>query len=917
MPRKTAKQVGVDQMQSEILLSDSLSVVEVEEEKTAPKQVPVGKVPSRWGGLLQVMNKHRWVMFVCMGIALGGAWLTTLGHVSLYTSVTTLLLEPDPSQNGKNRSRLARSDYYQTQYAILQSRALAAQVIQKHGLEAEAYLAHQTRAAKIASSGFIGRLLASTRQLWSSRAMAGDVPSGDRSEKTPTTRAAENSAVDLVETYQSLLAIEPIQNTRLVRIAFQAPDPLLSAQLANAHASAYLSQDWQLQTEWGAEAEQFLKGKLADVTERLNTIQASFRRAKTHKKSGALNKKDQQTVQDWAALNTQLKEAEAERTLLEVQIYLAHKGARGVLPTVVSNAKIEALADDLDSREAEYARHLVAIQQVEQAEQTEQTGQTAKSSLEDLKSKVEKLQKQLEEHIEQEVQRLGANYQAIQEKEKQLKEKLKEYETVHALPGSVAIKSALLSSDAEATQDLYDTVVSDMRGLVGGLVQAPTNATVLDEAKAPLSATNPQHGHPLVFGVLIGLLGGIGFTFFLEYRDDGLKTPRGALPSLQLAPVSSVPDFENRPRRSRYSLTMLLHTLTGKQQDMKAQISGRQEKSPLGLHSGISLEERGQFLAEQRLPLVTQAYQAVCSALSGSRVKKQGISVLFTSAVSGEGTTLIICHSALLLAQMGHKVLVIDANHRKATGLATDPANDWVACHTLFGAEEGPGLTDLVTGRRKQRVVKSTAIKNLSFLSRGTPVSGQIDPVDAAKPGESAEYTDVAELLSSPQMAELLASFRSRYDYILIDAPPVLAYPEAALLSATVDGVVLVADGQTTSQTIAQQARAGIDESATIIGVVLNRVCLDSESEQGHVMPVMPLSPSSSAPSAASQEKKPKSKTQAPSSPERVEPIHEPGLESEPFDLALSREKLDEDEDLVPFVAAPKRRQRRKRKIKT
>ena len=901
MPRKTVKQVGVEQTQSEILLSDSLSVVE--KEKFSPQLVPVDTASGRWSSLLLAIKKHRWGMLFCMGLSLGGAWLTTLGHVSLYTSVTTLLIEPDPSQNGKSHSRLAGSDsptaqandYYQTQYAILQSRALAALVIQEQGLEQDATFAGQIRAAKVARSGVVARFLASTRPLWSSRAIADDAPSGDRPEKTPTTREPDTSTSDLVETYQSMLAIEPIQNTRLVTVAFQAPDPFLSARLANAHASAYLGQDWQLQTEWGAEAEQFLKEKLADVTERLDTIQAAFRRATAHKKSGLLNKKDQQTVQRWAVLNTGLKEVEAERILLEVQIYLAHKGAWGVLPTVVSNAKIEALTDDLDSREAEYARRLAVGEQAEQAEKIEQDD----VSLDDLKSEVEKLQQQLEEHIGQEVQKLGANYQAIQEKEKQLKEKLKKYETVHLLPGSVATKSALFSFDVEATQALYDTVVSDMRRLVGGLVQAPTNATVLDEATAPLQAINPQQGHPLLFGALIGLLGGIGFTFFLEYRDDSLKTPRDVLHSLQVAPVSSVPDFENRPSRSRYSLTTLLHALTGKQLDMTAKISAQQEKSPLSLQSGISLEERSQYLVEQILPLVTQAYQTLCVALSRSRVEKQGTSILFTSAVSGEGTTLTICHTALLLAEMGHKVLVIDANHRKATGHAADAISDVAACHTLFEAEEGPGLTDLVTGRRKQRVVKSTAIKNLSFLSRGTPLSGQSE---SAKRDESTEYTDIVELLNAPQMAELLGSFRSRYDYILIDTPPVLTYREAALLSATVDGVVLIVDGQTTSQTIAQQARAHIDESATIIGVVLNRVCPDSVSEQSFVMP---LSPSSS------ETKKLKSIVPAPSSPKHVAPLQEPALELEPFDIALSFEELNDD--LVPLAAAPKRRRRRKK----
>jgi capsular exopolysaccharide synthesis family protein len=155
---------------------------------------------------------------------------------------------------------------------------------------------------------------------------------------------------------------------------------------------------------------------------------------------------------------------------------------------------------------------------------------------------------------------------------------------------------------------------------------------------------------------------------------------------------------------------------------------------------------------------------------------------------------------AILFAQMGVRVLIVDADLRRPE------------VHTLFDMKRESGLSELLTGQCKLgKAVRPTSVKNLFVISSG-----------AAPPNP-------AELVGSKAMGEILTKVREKFDYVLIDSPPILPVTDAVLLSTMMEGVVLVVGGQETAKRLVKNACTRLAAAQSkILGVVLNHVDLYS-----------------------------------------------------------------------------------------
>ncbi len=181
---------------------------------------------------------------------------------------------------------------------------------------------------------------------------------------------------------------------------------------------------------------------------------------------------------------------------------------------------------------------------------------------------------------------------------------------------------------------------------------------------------------------------------------------------------------------------------------------------------------------------------------------KRTRSILFTSALKGEGKSTIWLNLAVTMARdPKFKVIAVDADLRQ---------NE---LQHMIPVPDGPGLTDIVRGDAQiVEAVRPTSIDGLQLLPAGSPV------------------TDPVELLSMPEMAETLRKLTARCDCVLIDGPPVLAVTDSTVLGTLVDSVVLVVRAFKTSRTAAEKAISLLDKS-NVVGFVLNRA---AESGTGY-----------------------------------------------------------------------------------
>jgi len=192
---------------------------------------------------------------------------------------------------------------------------------------------------------------------------------------------------------------------------------------------------------------------------------------------------------------------------------------------------------------------------------------------------------------------------------------------------------------------------------------------------------------------------------------------------------------------------------------------------------------------------IAEQYRTIRTNIDFSIADRNLRSLVVTSSGPGEGKSMTTANLAVVMAQQGRKVLLVDADLRKPT------------VHYTFRLVNTEGLSNLLTKRAKLTdVLTKTDVDNLYVIT-----SGPIPP-------------NPAELLSSRAMHELMTQALGIFDIIIFDTPPVLAVTDAQILSSQVDGTVLVVASGKTEKDAALEAKDLLQKSqARILGVVLNR----------------------------------------------------------------------------------------------
>jgi len=198
---------------------------------------------------------------------------------------------------------------------------------------------------------------------------------------------------------------------------------------------------------------------------------------------------------------------------------------------------------------------------------------------------------------------------------------------------------------------------------------------------------------------------------------------------------------------------------------------------------------------------MAEAYRALRTSLLLTSLGAPPKVILVTSALPQEGKTTTSINTAIVLAQKGTRVLLIDADLRRPT------------IHKTLGMGPKTGLSNVLTGNAtlQQTMVRSTILPSLWVLPAGTPPPNP------------------AELLASTNMRDVLAELREQYDHIVVDTPPTLSVTDAVVMSTRADAVVLVIRcGQTTKQALRRARDILAQVNARVSGVLLNAVDLAS-----------------------------------------------------------------------------------------
>ncbi|GEN81811.1 protein-tyrosine kinase [Sporosarcina luteola] len=199
--------------------------------------------------------------------------------------------------------------------------------------------------------------------------------------------------------------------------------------------------------------------------------------------------------------------------------------------------------------------------------------------------------------------------------------------------------------------------------------------------------------------------------------------------------------------------------------------------------------------------IVSEQFRTVRTNINFSMPDKELKTLLFTSSSPGEGKSTSAANVAIVFAQEGKKVLLVDADMRKPT------------MHYTFHTTNTTGLSNLLTKQwMLEEVTKVTKVDGLHLIT-----SGPIPP-------------NPAELIGSNSMGTLIETLKSQYDIVIFDAPPLLSVADAQILSNKCDGTILVINAGTTEKDSVVKAKESlVSAKANILGTLMNNFKLEKD----------------------------------------------------------------------------------------
>jgi capsular exopolysaccharide synthesis family protein len=285
----------------------------------------------------------------------------------------------------------------------------------------------------------------------------------------------------------------------------------------------------------------------------------------------------------------------------------------------------------------------------------------------------------------------------------------------------------------------------------------PKDSTVeiIDDADFPTEAVRPNLPLNIGLGVVVGLVLGVGLAFFIEYLDTSVKTIDDVERALGAAVLGVIP------------------------------------------------QNVGSLLDEGDESPHAEAYRVLrTNILFAGRKSETQTTFSVVSGGAGEGKTTTMFNLAVVFAQMGDRILIVDSDLRRPS------------MHRYLKVSNNIGLTNYLLGQITiDEVIQTTEIPSLHFIPSGKLPSSSMG------------------ILSSAKMKEFVVDMKSRYDYVFLDAPPIMGVSDASVLASMVDMCVLVVQYRKYPQMMTQRAKEMVVKvGGDLVGVVLNNINISQDS---------------------------------------------------------------------------------------
>lgn len=664
-------------------------------------------------------------------------------------------------------------EYYPTQYKLLESRGLAERVVRNLRLSEDPFFNPGGRALTPPSTGTAG-----------------------------AAAIADNPAVeddfsvlgDLANRLRGGLVVDPVRSTQLVNLTYRSTNPEFASRAVNGFADAFI--DWGIQNRstTAGNASNFLSSQIDTLKKEIQDKGAQLQEVSRTSDIVELDSGSNVIMQRLEALNKSYSDALRVRIEKEAryrQLLMAPEEA-------TAESQSDGLVTDLKRKQLELEREY---------EINSKTFKKDFPKMIELQAAIEKGRQHLagvvEEMVEKARKTAYAELQTALREEKALEQEMRSLKADALDENSASVDYHNLSLEVETRRNLLDEVLkaqseTEVTARLQGTKES--NVRIVDRALVPGGPSSPNLKQDLSSGLLLGLLCGAGLVLLLEYMDRTVKTSEQVERLLGLPTLAVIPDIADTGSSYGGYRTYGGYGLAAE----KATKAAKGARRWLEKKKGESLSRIELVPHDGPRLAVSEAYRSLRTALLLASARELRV-VAVTSAVASEGKSATATNLAVVMAQLGRRVLIVDADLRKPR------------LHEVFQVSNRVGLVSYLTGGADfDGIISRTSVPQL-FVAP----SGPMPP-------------NPSELLASDRMRELVKLARGRFDFVVFDTPPILPVTDAALVGTLVDGVTLcLRAGKVTRE----EARSCHDRlrmaSIKVLGVVLNRHTTSQGSYSG------------------------------------------------------------------------------------
>lgn len=557
---------------------------------------------------LDFLIRRKWTIGAATVICMVTALVYSLAATPTFRSRTVLQIQPngpnivDFANLEQNINQVqAYKDFFQTQYSVLSSRALASRTIRKLDLDKEPLFN-----TELQPPGLIDK--AAT---WA----AGWLPAADEALDPAT--LADQEHQKLIDVMLDNVRVNPGEDSYLVELAYIAESPDLAARIVSTMATQYVELTMDQSIDSAATAKEFIEQQLGITKARLEESEIALQEFARGKDVYAIEEQEKVLHDRLDDLSKRVTEAEAERIRLQALNEQAKSPLHSTMAEVLDNPGLKTLKDQLSEAQAQLAL-------------LRETFSDDFPDVRQVRAKVMSLEKQVKETEAGLVGSIRASYEAAVQRESDLRKSLAEHESEVGNFETESVSFNIMRRDIDTNRQLYDNLLARYKQVeVAGALRA-SNVTVLDRAEVPIEKYRPLLALNLALALLLGVFGGVGVAVSQEYLDDTVKTPddvekAARLPTLAAVPVFAVPE------------------------------------DPATLAAYTPDRQVALMPTSPGAEAIRTLRASLLMAASGGLPRR----LLVTSSAPGEGKTCLTTNLALAFAQMGRRVLLMDCDLRK------------------------------------------------------------------------------------------------------------------------------------------------------------------------------------------------------------------------------------------------------------